>query len=95
MNAAEHVAEAERLVAKSFDANTPEVAALALQAAQVHATLAFAVVLVPRDETPEPHSAVWCAAREAWDTVESGSRFDDLDVDMQGALAARWQRRHG
>lgn len=63
--------------------------------AQVHATLALAASTVPRDTAPEPHSTAWCNARDAWDTVESGRRFDDLDPELQAALAARWQRTHG
>lgn len=93
MNAAEHVAAAERLLKAGTDLNCDAYIA----GAQVHATLALVATLTPpaRDTRPEPHSIAWCAARDAWDTVESGRRFDDLDRELQAALAARWQDRHG
>lgn len=103
MNAAEHVAEAERLL--SLAAGRAEKRLLhgveapdpAIAAAQAHGILALVATLTPpaRDTRPEPHSTAWCNARDSWDTAESGSRWRDLDPDMQAALAARWQARHG
>lgn len=64
--------------------------------AQVHATLALAATQAPqRDTQPEPHSTAWCNARDLWDSVEPGPRFDELDEDIQRALAARYRDRHG
>lgn len=91
MNAAEHITKAEQLLKAGVDLGRDAYIA----SAQVHATLAVAITLAPRDTQPEPHSTAWCAARDSWDTVESGRRFDDLDPAMQAALAARWQARHG
>lgn len=91
MNAAEHVTKAEQLLKAGVDLGRDAYIA----GAQVHATLALVASLTPHDNRPEPHSAAWCAARDAWDTVESGRRFDDLDRELQAALAARWQRTHG
>lgn len=96
--AAVHARIVDRYVRQGATAVTAveeRLAANHIAAAQVHAILALAASTVPRDTAPEAHSTAWCAARDAWDTVESGRRFDGLDRELQAALAARWQRTHG
>lgn len=96
MNAADHVAEAERLVELSSQPNIPpDGRDRNVARAQVHATLALVATLTPRDDRPEPHSTAWCNARDAWNSVDTGPRFDELDPDRQAALAELWQARHG
>lgn len=97
MNAAEHVAAAERDL-EAAQPSSPDARDVPyLLSSVAHSLLALVATLTPpaRDTRPEPHSTAWCAARDAWDTVESGRRFDDLDRELQAALAARWQRTHG
>lgn len=98
LTADEHVAAAERLLYDGIDGQRDLPSrTIYVAAAEVHATLALVATLTPptHDTLPEPHSTAWCNARDAWDTVESGRRFDDLDREMQAALATRWQARHG
>lgn len=93
MNAAEHAAEAERLL-EADPQVSPElydaVRAENVAAAQVHAILALVATRLPETPTAEDYDL----ARRTWNTVHTlaGPTFEELSAAGQANLARRQMR---
>lgn len=90
MNAAEHFAEAERLIVPVVYESPDARSVPQLLAAVAHGLLAVAATRLPETPTAEDYDL----ARRTWDTVHTlgGPPFRKLSADIQANLARRQMR---